>query len=81
MTQFAMPAAQNNLEGITAGPDGNLWFTEEWRSQIRRLTSEGAITEFPLPGTQLSGKEPDGITLGRMVTCGLRSGEAIRLGA
>ena len=32
---------------ITAGPDGNLWFTEECRrNQIGRITTAGVVTEF-----------------------------------
>ena len=40
---------------ITAGPDGNLWFTEIGHvgvgSSIGRITTSGKITEFPLPST------------------------------
>jgi virginiamycin B lyase len=37
--------------GITAGPDRALWFTEDtpWSDNIGRITTSGAITEFPLP--------------------------------
>ena len=35
--------------GITAGPDGNLWFTEPNANQIGRITPAGAITEFVIP--------------------------------
>jgi hypothetical protein len=35
--------------GITAGPDGNLWFTEEYVGKVGRITPAGAITEFPVP--------------------------------
>jgi virginiamycin B lyase len=38
--------------GITAGPDGNLWFTEGRASanQIGRITTAGEVTgEFPIP--------------------------------
>ena len=31
---------------ITAGPDGNLWFTERLANRIGRITPAGAITEF-----------------------------------
>ncbi len=34
---------------ITAGPDGNLWFTENNANRIGRITPTGAITEFDLP--------------------------------
>ena len=33
--------------GITAGPDGNLWFTEA-AATIGRITPAGTVTEFPL---------------------------------
>jgi streptogramin lyase len=36
--------------GITAGPDGNMWFTEERMNQIGRIVpATGEITEFQLP--------------------------------
>jgi len=34
---------------ITRGPDGNLWFAEEY-GKICRITPAGVVTEFPLPG-------------------------------
>jgi streptogramin lyase len=36
--------------GITTGPDGAIWFTEEMTSRIGRMTTAGAVTaEFPVP--------------------------------
>jgi streptogramin lyase len=32
--------------GITAGPDGALWFTESWGYRIGRITTDGMVTEF-----------------------------------
>jgi len=32
--------------GITAGPDGNLWFTEPAAGRIGRITPTGTVTEF-----------------------------------
>jgi streptogramin lyase len=32
--------------GITAGPDGNVWFTEPGVNRIGRITPEGVVTEF-----------------------------------
>jgi virginiamycin B lyase len=38
--------------GITEGPDGALWFTEERTSRIGRMTTAGVVThEFPVPIT------------------------------
>jgi virginiamycin B lyase len=34
---------------ITVGPDGALWFIEEFASKIGRITTGGAITEYLLP--------------------------------
>ena len=36
-------------QGITAGPDGALWFTEFAGNKIGRITTEGGITEFTIP--------------------------------
>ena len=34
---------------ITAGSDGALWFTEYFGNKIGRITTDGAITEYPIP--------------------------------
>ena len=49
-------------DGITAGPDGNLWFTEFGGSRIGRITPLGVVTEFSTGITVGSG--PAGITAG-----------------
>ena len=33
-------------QGITSGPDGNLWFTESAGNRIGRITPSGTVTEF-----------------------------------
>ena len=48
--------------GITAGPDGNLWFTEIGGNRIGRITPTGTVTEFSSGIT--AGSEPLGITAG-----------------
>jgi virginiamycin B lyase len=58
VTKFASP---NFADKITAGPDGNLWFTEFGTDRIGRITTAGKITEFPVP-TQSSA--PTGLTSG-----------------
>jgi uncharacterized repeat protein (TIGR01451 family) len=53
-----------NLQGITAGPDGNLWFTEHDTNQIGSVgpnLATATIHEFPLPQPSSS---PYGITAG-----------------
>ena len=44
-------------EEITAGPDGNLWFSYDREiigspSYIGKLTPEGKLTEYKLPETE-----------------------------
>src|SRR5262249_20087021 len=46
---FQTPTGQSNPTVITAGPDGNLWFTETSANKIGRITPGGMITKFPLP--------------------------------
>ncbi len=56
-------SAQGEPLAITAGPDGNLWFTEIGHvgSSIGRITTSGKITEFPLPSANTF---PSSITAG-----------------
>ena len=56
-----IPTAGSLPAGITSGPDGNLWFTETTGNNVARITTSGAITEFPIP-TPYS--QPQGITVG-----------------
>jgi virginiamycin B lyase len=73
---------------IVAGPDGTLWFTEQDAHAIGRITTAGAITEFPLtsglsPYDIVSGADgalwftADGC-LGRITTAGEVSAWPIR---
>jgi|GEM_PF-5802090 len=56
VTEFSLARRHNGLQGIAAGRDGNLWFTESRANQIGRITSGGTITEFQIP-TSDSGPE------------------------
>jgi streptogramin lyase len=61
MTEFALPTGGRAPAGITAGPDGNVWFAESaGPGGIGRITPLGAITEFT---AGLSGPA-EGIALG-----------------
>jgi len=65
ITEFPLPTATAAPWDITAGADGNVWFTERIAAQVGRITPEGVITEFPLPpGDRFSGFLPQGITTG-----------------
>ena len=46
--EFSVPG-QGYPVSITTGPDGNLWFTEEFANEIGRITPSGAIDEFTVP--------------------------------
>jgi virginiamycin B lyase len=35
--------------GITLGPDGNLWFVDQRKSRVSRITPSGTITQWPTP--------------------------------
>lgn len=65
IVQFALPNRGQAI-AITAGPDGNLWFTVlelkgERRTLIDRITPSGQITEFPQAKPTVS---PEAITAG-----------------
>src|SRR5581483_874358 len=61
ITEFRLPTAGSSPDGIVAGPDGNVWFTEKIGDKIGRITSDGTITEFSLPNPNVL---PGGITKG-----------------
>jgi virginiamycin B lyase len=54
--EFTLPNIGSLPNGIVAGPDGNMWFTELAGAKIGRLSAMGELTEYPLPaiGTPLS---------------------------
>jgi len=59
--EFAVPTANSRPVGITAGPDGALWFTENNTNKIGRITTAGVVTEFAVP---TANSVPAGITAG-----------------
>lgn len=58
--EYSIPTPFSEPYGITAGPDGNLWFTEYGTSKIGKITPAGVVTEYTLTPTAV----PTGITLG-----------------
>ena len=48
IAEYAIPTAGSTPTEIIAGPDGNLWFTEDVGNKIGRVTTAGAFTEFAL---------------------------------
>src|SRR5690348_10190780 len=50
VTELPIPSTTTpRPEGITRGPDGNLWFTETLADRIGRITPAGVVTQFSLP--------------------------------
>jgi streptogramin lyase len=63
VTEFSNGVTANAApQSITAGPDGNLWFTESAANKIGRITPAGVVTEFT-DGLS-AGANPWGITSG-----------------
>jgi streptogramin lyase len=60
VTEFVIHTPGARPYGITAGPDGNLWFTESNAGTVGKITPDGAITEYHIR----KGSGPYGITAG-----------------
>src|SRR5262249_39647881 len=61
--EFPIPTPASDPNGITTGPDGNLWFCEDAAGQIGVLTPSGQfLKEIPLPSPD--SMDPDSITVG-----------------
>jgi virginiamycin B lyase len=52
-------AVNDAIYGLAVSSDGNIWFGETGRNAIGRMTPDGHVTEFPLPGP---GRHPTGLT-------------------
>ena len=61
IAEYNITTANSDANGITSGPDGNLWFTEQTANKIGRITTAGVVTEYNVP---TGGSGPYGITLG-----------------
>jgi virginiamycin B lyase len=60
ITEFVIPGVSSFTGAITAGPDGAVWFTEQYANKIGRITTAGVPTEFTIP----AGNAPRVITAG-----------------
>lgn len=49
-TTFPVPTANPGLSQITTGSDGNIWFVESNANKIGKMTTSGAVTEYPFTG-------------------------------
>jgi virginiamycin B lyase len=63
INEFSTPTPNSSPVIITAGPDGNVWCTENAANKIGQITSTGSITEFPILPVS-SHANPWGITEG-----------------
>jgi uncharacterized repeat protein (TIGR01451 family) len=61
INEFPVPTPNGQPSKLTAGPDGNVWFTESAGNAIGRVTPAGVVTEFPVPTPS---SYPEGITTG-----------------
>ena len=76
MTEFGLRSANSGPYGITAGPDGALWFTEQTGNRIGRMTTGGVVTnEY---GLQPANRLASGSSAGPTVRCGSPNAEARR---
>ncbi|MEO6990096.1 MAG: hypothetical protein ABI346_05580 [Candidatus Baltobacteraceae bacterium] len=64
LTAFSIPQPQSGPFAIAVGPDGNLWLTESVGEAIARVTPNGNVREFPVPGSSQRGDLLFGITAG-----------------
>ncbi len=64
ITEFPLPFPFSVPVGITAGPDGNVWFTEQSGNNIGQITPAGVISEFEVPPNPTFFDVPLGITTG-----------------
>ena len=61
VNEYAIPTASSAPTSITAGPDGDVWFTENSGNKIGKSDTSGNITEYALP---TAGSAPQTITSG-----------------
>jgi streptogramin lyase len=47
-TEYSLSAGATP-DGLTAGPDGKLWFTSSNTAKVGKTTTSGAVTEYALP--------------------------------
>ena len=58
IVEFAVPTSNSGPGSITAGPDGNLWFTEKTGNKIGRISASGSFPTFSLAAGALFGGIP-----------------------
>ena len=61
ITEYPIPTPGSDPQLISAGPDGNLWFTEQVGNKVAMVTTSGVFTEYTVPTANSS---PSGIAAG-----------------
>lgn len=59
-SHYRIHPVRRESQRVSAGPDGNLWFTNYGNAKIGKITTSGAITEYSLPYES----QPEQITAG-----------------
>lgn len=59
---FCVPGYFQSDTDIVLGPDGALWFTAANFNAIARMTTQGLLTEWPVPPTSLGSAAPSRLT-------------------
>ena len=49
ITEYSIPSVSSVPYGITAGPDGALWFVESHTNKVGRVATNGTFTEYTIP--------------------------------
>ena len=60
-TEYMVPTASSNALGICAGPDRNVWFTENNQNKIAKISATGSFNEYTIP---TASSQPWGICAG-----------------
>src|SRR5215212_7899362 len=49
IVEYDLPTSGSEPGGIVVGPDGALWFVETAVNKIGRISTDGVVTEYPVP--------------------------------
>ena len=64
LISYPIPTPHSAPQGIAAGPEGALWFTDSLSHTIGRIGTGGTITNYPAPPINFENTGTTGIALG-----------------